>query len=302
MAKKVKPKVWKTQKIRRQAAYLVSEPRDNLVFLDLETTGVDPAADRIIEFSAVKYSVLENGRLEERKRINEFIRPPVPISDKITEITGITNEQLQNYGYESEIFPKIKEFMESAEILLGYNILAFDAQFMAAMYERQSAPLPKAKAFDVLPFVKNMDVGELDSFALSAVCKHFGVDAGLQFHSSIDDVIATRRLFEVLTRDVITSLPPRMDLYKPDVYPHSIRYWQGPRHSMQRVYVSTSVGSLYYDFWKHGWVSNDVDLAMGELDLDYIQSVTMHCEGCNNIEDFEKTGRRKCQDSKKSVA
>lgn len=61
------------------------------VVIDLETTGLSPERDKIIEIGAVK---IENGIL--MGTYSKLVNPNVEISDRIVEITGITSDMIKN--------------------------------------------------------------------------------------------------------------------------------------------------------------------------------------------------------------
>jgi DNA polymerase-3 subunit alpha (Gram-positive type) len=97
--------------IQNDAIELVKNPIDILltsasyVVFDLETSGFYNEYDDIIEFGAVRVC---NGTIKER--IDFFIKPTKPISYKISELTHITNELLEQNGLEiKEGLMKIKE-------------------------------------------------------------------------------------------------------------------------------------------------------------------------------------------------
>ncbi|RMF08224.1 MAG: 3'-5' exonuclease, partial [Candidatus Neomarinimicrobiota bacterium] len=76
------------------------------VAFDFETTGLEPATDRIIEIAAIKY---ENGH-----RIDDFItllNPGFPISSMITDITGISNDMVRNSPVEEDVVDEFLEFI-----------------------------------------------------------------------------------------------------------------------------------------------------------------------------------------------
>ena len=63
---------------------------ENYVALDLETTGLSPKNDRILEIGAVK---IEEGR--ETGRIATLIDPQMKIPERITALTGISQEMVK---------------------------------------------------------------------------------------------------------------------------------------------------------------------------------------------------------------
>ena len=93
------------------------------VIFDIETTGLDPRYDEIIEIGAIK--VIDNEIVD---KFNELIKPKNKINEFITELTGITNEMLENAKSISSILPLFKEFIED-NILIGHNV-NFDINFV----------------------------------------------------------------------------------------------------------------------------------------------------------------------------
>lgn len=93
------------------------------VVLDLETTGLNCAYNRVIEFGAVR---VENGLVTESLDI--LINPGCSIPKKIVEITGITDKMVEKQPTISEVFPKILSFLGDA-ILVTHNA-TFDISFL----------------------------------------------------------------------------------------------------------------------------------------------------------------------------
>lgn len=104
------------------------------VILDLETTGLDIANDRIIEIALVK--IEPNGKQSEYyKRIN----PTIPISTESSEITGITNEMVANEPTFEDLASEIAAFIGDAD-LGGYNSNKFDIPVLAEEFLRIQPP------------------------------------------------------------------------------------------------------------------------------------------------------------------
>lgn len=96
---------------------------DTYVSIDLETTGLNPKRDRIIEIGAIR---VEQGQIAEE--FSTFVDPGRKLEERITELTGIRDEDLADAPQLDEVFPQLLEFMGELP-LLGHSIL-FDYSFL----------------------------------------------------------------------------------------------------------------------------------------------------------------------------
>ncbi|MCR5310673.1 MAG: exonuclease [Lachnospiraceae bacterium] len=96
---------------------------EKYVVIDIETTGLSPDYDEIIEISAIRYE----GKLEKSKYVS-FVKPSFEIDEYITELTGITNEMLIGAPSIEQCIKEFKEFVGD-DLLVGYNI-NFDINFL----------------------------------------------------------------------------------------------------------------------------------------------------------------------------
>lgn len=95
------------------------------VALDLETTGLDPKKDSIIEIAAIRFQIDFDGNCFSAVQMVErsmLINPPEPISQEVTMITGITNEMLQWKDKWEDIKKKVSAFIGDS-IIVGHNVL-----------------------------------------------------------------------------------------------------------------------------------------------------------------------------------
>ncbi len=102
------------------------------VFVDLETTGLDPARDEVIELGAL---FVEDGQVV--RRISRLFRPRAPLPLAIRRLTGLSDEDLQDQ-------PPFEDFAEElAEALRGWTVVAhnaaFEQSFLASLFDRIGA-------------------------------------------------------------------------------------------------------------------------------------------------------------------
>lgn len=93
---------------------------NDLVLLDLETTGIWVEKDRIIEIALIKLSP-SGGRMDYHKKVN----PGIPIPKIVTELTGISNQDVKDAPSFRVLSKEILEFIGKSD-LAGFNIERFD--------------------------------------------------------------------------------------------------------------------------------------------------------------------------------
>jgi len=91
-----------------------------LAVFDLETTGIDPGSDRIVEISVLRIDP-EGSRETRTRRIN----PGRPIPAAATAIHGIRDEDVRDEPGFAQIAKSLLQFLEGAD-LAGFNVRRFD--------------------------------------------------------------------------------------------------------------------------------------------------------------------------------
>ena len=110
-----------------------------LVILDLETTGVNIASDRIVEFSAVK--VQPSG---EEEWLTMRLNPGIPISAEATRIHGISDADVANSPSFRDVARKIASFLEGCD-LAGFNSMKFDIPILCEEFLRVNVEFDPAR-------------------------------------------------------------------------------------------------------------------------------------------------------------
>jgi len=230
-----------------------------IIFFDLETTGLSCYKDRILSFSALK-AKKQQGVLKESDRFNVFINPLLPIPPAASRINGITDEFISQFEDEKAVVPVISDWLGEVPIIVGYNSKSFDEPFINEAYARVlNRKFEYSYHVDVYHMAKQMML--LKSYKLIDVCRELGTDIGINFHKSMDDVIATFRCFTLLL-DMYEDVPVQSDLREVGITDAS--YWEGPAHWLRRIYVKTRpYYKVYYDIYRKEWICDDerVDLS-----------------------------------------
>jgi DNA polymerase III subunit epsilon len=158
-----------------------------LVLTDVETTGVLPRRDRVIEVAAVKY--LPSG---ERLRFHRRVRPGVAISASATAIHGITDEDVAGCPPFEAIAPSLARFLRDCD-LAGFNLKRFDLPFLVAEFARAGIhfPLSRRAVIDVLEIYHQREPRDLSA----AVSHYLGRDHN-GAHRALADAYATAAVLD----------------------------------------------------------------------------------------------------------
>lgn len=160
--------------------------KNPLIFIDLETTGLDIVNDRIVEISALK--LMPNGQREIKTR---RVNPTIPISPEATAVHGITNDDVKDEPTFKMMAKSLAAYMEGCD-LAGFNSNRFDFPLLSEEFLRAGVDFDfrKRKFIDVQTIFHKMERRTLEA-AYKFYCDKVLEDA----HSAEADTIAT---FEVL--------------------------------------------------------------------------------------------------------
>lgn len=154
------------------------------VVLDLETTGLRPASDRITEVGAVK---VKGGRV-----IGEFqclVAPGVPIPPAVTALTGITDHMVADRPPVEAVLPSLMEFLRGS-VLVAHNA-NFDVSFLQAALERLHYPELEQPVVDTARLARRaLDRSEVRDFRLETLATYLRARTRPE-HRALADARAT---------------------------------------------------------------------------------------------------------------
>lgn len=253
-----------------------------LISFDTETTGLSSERDVVVEFGGIKYRIENERKLVPESKLHLYIRPPFYMPAKATEVNGLTNEFLSTQPTEDEVFEEIENFFGYGNAIAAYNS-GFDVNFLKAMYSRHGKTFDASHEIDILKMARDfVKPSETANYKLATICELLGLNKDFKFHGALDDATASSAVMELILNDYFADeVKPAVEKSKPSVY--GVRFWEGYR-GKSRIYVSTSLGAVFFDCFTKNWGSNDCDLE--KIDMDHVESRALAITGAPNIEAF----------------
>ncbi len=181
----------------------------DLVFFDLETTGLDAVkGDAICEIGAVK--------IKNREVIDKFqtlINPKINIPAEASRIHRISDEDVKESPYFENIADKFISFLGNS-ILFAYNI-EFDLGFINHELKRIEKPSLEIPAIDVLNMARK--TLRLSRYNLSSIASFLNIEYLGQMHRALDDALVTYKVFfklrDILGQGRLNNLEDFLSLY-----------------------------------------------------------------------------------------
>lgn len=170
----------------------------NIIFFDVETTGLDSKNDRITELAAINF-----GKNSVEYEMDDYIQLPldVEISPGAKDKTGLTREFLEINGLPEEIVAR--RFFEmlhlQKKILLVAHNAQFDLCFILRMFERYNFSLPKN--IDVIDTYTVFKDRAPYPHKLSDAISYYHLEGVENTHKAIDDVKALSEVFFAMCQE-----------------------------------------------------------------------------------------------------
>lgn len=159
-----------------------------LCALDLETTGLDPERDAVIEIGVVRF---RGDRVEDE--FQTLVNPGRPLTQFITELTGITDAMLANAPRIQDVLPELERFVGDTPVL-GHNI-SFDMSFL-----QRRGLLGSNQTLDTYDLA-SVVLPAAGRYGLSSLASQLGVPVATS-HRALDDADTTRQVLLQLQQRV----------------------------------------------------------------------------------------------------
>ncbi len=158
---------------------------DSCVVFDIETTGFSPVKDSIIEIGAVK---VVNGEITDR--FSRFVNPRRSIPYRITSLTGITDEMVEDADYITQVLPEFLDFVKDS-VLVAHNA-KFDVSFIKQ--KASDLGIDYAPTYVDTVGLARILLSELNRYKLDTVAKALNVSLE-NHHRAVDDAGATAEIY-----------------------------------------------------------------------------------------------------------
>ncbi len=207
-----------------------------LVSLDIETTGLDPERDAILEIGVVRFrgdEVLEEW--------SSLIDPGRPIPQKITELTGIDEAMIKREAVSLGEGVRATDRVIGRETIIGHNI-AFDLGFFKKL--KFPPPFSSNASMDTFELASIL-VPHAGRYSLGSLARDLGVEL-TDAHRALNDARATQQLYLKLferavnlPREVVDEISQHAELSNWVLSD----FWRDVREQQGRGVFSTSIGA-----------------------------------------------------------
>lgn len=166
------------------------------VALDLETTGIRAATERIVEIGAIRFDWSGQSRQE----FNTLVQPQRTIPDKVVAVHGITDDMVAHAPLFAQVATKLLDFL-AGSVILAHNA-AFDVGFLSCELRRAGFAIPQNLVLDTCRLSRQL-LPESPKHRLTTLIRHLGIEPIGDSHRSIPDSWACAQIF----RHCVQRLP-----------------------------------------------------------------------------------------------
>lgn len=186
----------------------------NYCVVDIETTGLSPEQNQIIELSAIR---VRDGKIV--NRFSELVNPHCELDASITALTGITDEMLMDARCIENVLPEFLAFIGN-DVIIGHNV-CFDLSFIDRAASEFGTHNFDCKYIDTLQISRCVHP-ELAHHRLSDMVDHYCINCETA-HRALADCESTYNVYERLFEEIAQN--PKLVAHKRKVIPSKCDSW-----------------------------------------------------------------------------
>lgn len=186
-----------------QKGTLINKYTPDYVIFDLETTGISPNYDEVIEISALK---VKGGEVVDE--FNTLVNPGRKIPFGATKVNGITNAMVAEAPAFSHVLAEFLDFAEGL-VLVGHNIARFDMKFIWRDAEQYFGEIPQNNYVDTLQ-VARKHLPKMDHHRLVDLAEYYGISSE-GAHRALNDCYMNQKVYECMVAEMREAHQKRLE-------------------------------------------------------------------------------------------
>lgn len=164
---------------------------DEFVVIDFETTGLDASIHKIIEVGALRFNKNEYKKNKKVDTFQSLIKIEEQIPQKITDITGITDDMLVEGRLIGEVLSDLIDFIGERNVL-AYNA-PFDYSFLLEECKNNKIKIPKNFKINCILDLAREALPGMPNYKLDTLSKKMGLNGAR--HRALDDCSVALQIF-----------------------------------------------------------------------------------------------------------
>ncbi|WP_367270862.1 ATP-dependent RecD-like DNA helicase [uncultured Eubacterium sp.] len=205
---------------------LINKYTPNYVIFDLETTGISPNYDEVIEISALK---VKGGEVVDE--FNTLVNPGRKIPFGATKVNGITNAMVAEAPAFSHVLAEFLDFTEGL-VLVGHNIARFDMKFIWRDAEQYFGEIPQNNYVDTLQ-VARKHLPKMEHHRLVDLAEHYGISSE-GAHRALNDCYMNQKVYECMVAEMREAHQKRVEEARKKAS-QGIEVQQRPQHFTVKI-------------------------------------------------------------------
>ena len=209
-----------------QKGTLINKYTPDYVIFDLETTGISPNYDEVIEISALK---VKGGEVVDE--FNTLVNPGRKIPFGATKVNGITNAMVAEAPAFSHVLAEFLDFAEGL-VLVGHNIARFDMKFIWRDAEQYFGEIPQNNYVDTLQ-VARKHLPKMEHHRLVDLAEHYGISSE-GAHRALNDCYMNQKVYECMVAEMREAHQKRVE-EAPKKASEDVEVLQRPQHFTVKI-------------------------------------------------------------------